>query len=446
MREMKSSGIEWIGKVPKSWDVEKLKYSFEKHFGGAWGLSAGQGETDSICVRVADFNYPHLSVNYNDNMTIRSYDNKVIESFSIVDGDILLEKSGGGEQTPVGRSVLHKGKNAMCANFIECLRPNEDNDSRFLNYWLYSSYQNGYSKRNIKQTTGIQNLDITALLSETIAVPVIDEQIAIADYLDEKCADIDKIIATKKKTNELLKERRQSIITEAVTKGLNPNAEMKDSGIDWIGKIPVSWNVERLIGYFKFGKGLSITKNDLSEDGVSVISYGQIHSKNNSFSKVENELIRYVSKDYLNANSASLVKKGDFIFADTSEDVDGSGNFVYIDDDYEMFAGYHTVILKSKISRDNRYYAYLFQTNAWRSQIRSIVSGVKLFSITQGILKGTTLLVPNVEEQVEIANNLDNICTEIDRLIKSNNKTIEKLQEYRKSLIYEAVTGKIEIN
>lgn len=436
MREMKSSGIEWIGQVPKSWDVEKLKYSFEKHFGGAWGLSAGQGETDSICVRVADFNYPHLSVNYNDNMTIRSYDNKVIESFSIVDGDILLEKSGGGEQTPVGRSVLHKGKNAMCANFIECLRPNEDNDSRFLNYWLYSSYQNGYSKRNIKQTTGIQNLDITALLSETIAVPVIDEQIAIADYLDEKCADIDKIIATKKKTNELLKERRQSIITETVTKGLNPNVEMKDSGIDWIGEIPRSWIVIRLKHLGDTIIGLTYSPTDIVDNGTLVL-----RSSNIKDGKLINADNVYVNKEIPEKLKA---KKGDILLCSRNGSKSLIGKNSVITDEFvgSSFGAFMTIFR----SKYNHYLKYVFNSSLFDYYLGTFLT-TTINQLTTGNLDSIIVPLPSEEKEMkEIESYIESKYNEIDKLIESNNKTIEKLQEYRKSLIYEAVTGKIEIN
>lgn len=436
MREMKSSGIEWIGQVPKSWDVEKLKYSFEKHFGGAWGLSAGQGETDSICVRVADFNYPHLSVNYNDNMTIRSYDNKVIESFSIVDGDILLEKSGGGEQTPVGRSVLHKGKNAMCANFIECLRPNEDNDSRFLNYWLYSSYQNGYSKRNIKQTTGIQNLDITALLSETIAVPVIDEQIAIADYLDEKCADIDKIIATKKKTNELLKERRQSIITEAVTKGLNPNVEMKDSGIEWIGYVPNNWSVKKIKHNFTVLSGATpkTSINEYWEGDIPWITPADYKTED-VYIDSTNKKITFQG---LNSCATSIIPKNNLIFSKRAPVGLVAINSISLCTNQGCLA----CVSNNEVS--TKYYYYCM--SVFTDEFEMFACGTTFKEISYDAFVNFVLPCPELEEQMQIADYLDEKCDEINKLIESNNKTIEKLQEYRKSIIFEAVTGKTEID
>ena len=446
MRKMKDSGIEWIGKIPESWSVRRIKFTLDSHSGGAWGSNEGEEERNAICVRVADFDYSQLLVNLHDKMTVRSYPDKIIRESSIQNGDILLEKSGGGEVTPVGRSVLfNSDEKMMCANFIEMLRTNDHYDSRFLNYWLSAAYVNGLSKRNVKQTTGIQNLDVAAFLSERIASPEVEAQTLIADYLDKKCAEIDALIKAKKKTNALLKEQRQSIIYEAVRKGIDPDAPMKDSGIEWIGKIPESWEVRRVRSEFSFGKGLSITKSDLKEKGVRVISYGQIHSKTNIGTTVKEEMIRFVDEEFLNTNSSSLTEKGDIVFADTSEDLLGCGNCVYIDTDEPIFAGYHTIIARPNERKNAKYYSYLFSTDAWRSQIRSKVSGVKLFSITQAMLRDGLIVLPCEKDMNDVVDLLDEQCATIDKIIAANNTTIEQLKEYRKSVIFEAVTGKVKI-
>ena len=120
--------------------------------------------------------------------------------------------------------------------------------------------------------------------------------------------------------------------------------EMKDSGVEWIGEIPEDWEIRNIKYLFSFGKGLNITKENLKEQGVAVINYGQIHSKLNLFYKISDDLIRFVDESYLKTGNLSLVNQGDFIFADTSEDVQGCGNFIYIDGQQTLFAGYHTII------------------------------------------------------------------------------------------------------
>lgn len=213
-----------------------------------------------------------------------------------------------------------------------------------------------------------------------------------------------------------------------------------DSGSEWIGQIPNEWNIVPLKSMFTLSKGLSITKEDLVEDGAPVISYGQVHSKTNSGVGVDDGLIKYVSDTYLQSNSECLVYKGGFIFADTSEDLEGCGNCAYIDTDYPIFAGYHTIILRSRSANNNKYFAYLFKTDAWRTQIRSVLTEVKVFSISQKVLKEVWLIVPPENEQKVITEYLDGRCAVIDEAIKRSKVIIYKLIEYRKSVITHAVT------
>lgn len=216
--------------------------------------------------------------------------------------------------------------------------------------------------------------------------------------------------------------------------------EMKDSGIEWIEKIPCNWNTNRMKYLFSFGKGLSITKENLIEEGLPVVSYGQIHSKKNNGVAIQEELLRYVSDNYRILFPLSQVYQYDFVFADTSEDYDGCGNFAYKRDDSLLFGGYHVVIAHSMIKTDKRYFAYLFRTDCWRKQIREKVSGVKVFSITQKTISNASVIVPPFEEQISIANYLDSKCGEIDALSADIQTEIDTLEEYKKSVITEAVT------
>lgn len=225
---------------------------------------------------------------------------------------------------------------------------------------------------------------------------------------------------------------------------MRPEIEMKDSGVEWIKHIPENWNSMPLKRYFQFGKGLPITKADLTETGEKVISYGQIHAKFNTGVSVDDKLVRFVSSDYKLTNANSLCSKGDIIVADTSEDKEGCGNAVYIDCDEEIFAGYHTIILKS--TKNNKYLAYLFQSDSWRDQIRTRVQGVKLFSITQKILNQCTIILPPLSEQQAIANYLDKTCSKIDEIIAEAKASIDEYKELRESVISNATTRGIKKN
>ena len=162
---------------------------------------------------------------------------------------------------------------------------------------------------------------------------------------------------------------------------------MKDSGVEWIGEIPQDWEVVTLKKCCELCKGLPITKADLIENGSPVISYGQIHSKINKWSRISEALIRYVDDSYKFSNPLAIAQEGNIIFADTSEDYEGIGNCIYVDLPQGIFAGYHTIIVKPFDFEHPKYLAFLFQTDCWRSQLRSIASGIKVFSVTQKMLK-----------------------------------------------------------
>lgn len=222
-------------------------------------------------------------------------------------------------------------------------------------------------------------------------------------------------------------------------------SEYKDSGVQWLGEIPKGWECVPFKSIFEIGKGLSITKADLVEDGVKVISYGQIHCKSNKFSYVVPELVRHVSTSYLDY-SQCLANKEDFLIADTSEDVEGAGNFVRIDIQDTLFAGYHTILAKNKKSQNGPYLAYLMQSNLWKSQIWVQVHGVKLYSITKGILTQTKFLLPPLSEQHSIVSFLDSKCSKIDEWISKKQKEVELLGEAKQRIIADAVTRGLNPN
>lgn len=220
--------------------------------------------------------------------------------------------------------------------------------------------------------------------------------------------------------------------------------KMKDSGVEWIDTIPENWKVVPMKALFSFGKGLPITKDNLTDAGIPVISYGQIHARWNSGVTTHKDLFRFVDAFYLETNAQSLVKKGDFIMADTSEDREGCGNCAYIDTDDVIFAGYHTIILHSLSQSENKYLAYLFLTDSWRSQIRKVVSGVKLFSVSRRILGSCSVIVP--DNASEIVKFLDKQCAGVNALISNVQAQIEKLKAYKQSLITEVVTKGLDPN
>ena len=275
-----------------------------------------------------------------------------------------------------------------------------------------------------------------------IPLPPLKEQKLIFDFLTNRTSKIDQLISNQEKQIEKLKEYRQAIITKAVTKGLDPNAPMKDSGAEWIGEIPEAWKVYPLKSMFSFGKGLPITKENLVSTGEKVISYGQLHAKYNISISLVPEMFRFVSNSYLQSNPECIVNRGDFIMADTSEDREGTCDFVRINSSDLIFAGYHSIILRANNPLYSEYFAYLFLSDYWRDQFRRQVGGVKLFSLTKKMLSTGSVILPPEEDLYEIVSYLNSITFPISQVIDKKTSKIRCLEDYKKSLIYEYVTGK----
>jgi len=205
------SGIEWYGEIPAHWKVDRLKWTVTDCRNGVWG-SEPDGAEDIPCVRVADFDRVRYRVAL-DEPTLRAVSSRELNGRVLHAGDLLLEKSGGGEQQPVGAVVLYDhDTEAVCSNFIARMPVAADCVPRFLAYVHALLYANRINIRSIKQTTGIQNLDSSMYLNELVALPPEGEQRAIADFLDRETAKIDALVAKKRRLVELLEEKRTALI------------------------------------------------------------------------------------------------------------------------------------------------------------------------------------------------------------------------------------------
>ena len=434
------SGIDWLGEIPEHWEVKTLKYLIAK-------IIDNRGRTPII----EDTGIPMLEAKhingtntYNSNNFDKFISNESYKTFirdDIEENDILFVTVG-----TIGKAnLVNKNPNFVIAQNIIAFRPNNDINSRFfLNYLRSQEIKEAMNTTN--KNSILDSIKISDFIQVRVSIPQIEEQQQIANFLDKATAKIDTLIEKQTKQIELLEEKRQAVISHAVTKGINPNVPMKDSGVEWLGEIPEHWEVSKLRFLFSFSTGLNITKaNLIDEDGIPCVNYGEIHSKYGFQVNANKDSLKYVDKEYLITSKTSLLSEGDFVFADTSEDVKGSGNFTHVVGDSKIFAGYHTVIARLINNYNSRFFAYIFDSNIFRTQIQLSIKGVKVFSITQAILKNCSIWFPVIEEQQQIANYLDEKTSKIDILIEKSNKSIELLKEKRTALISAAVTGKIDV-
>lgn len=434
--EYKDSGVEWLGEIPESWELARLGTYFNERR-----------------TKVSDKDYAPLSVTKNG--IVPQLDSAAKSN----DGDNRkLVKKG---DFVINSRSDRKGSSGIAfedgsVSLINIVMKPEGIYPEYSNYLLKST---AFVEENYRIGHGIVADLWTTRYDEMknikVAIPSPQEQTAIANFLDDKTSKIDTAIAQKQKMIALLKERKQIMIQNAVTGkwsmvngkwGETPKKKMKDSGVEWIGEIPEEWEVMKFRFVFNLSKGLTITKQNLQDVGIPCVNYGEIHSKYGfDVDPLINDL-QCVDEGYLLSDPNSLLKRGDFIFADTSEDIEGSGNFTYLNSDEKTFAGYHTIIARTKFDINSRFLAYSFDSISFRNQIRKRMNGVKVYSITQSKLKETSVWLPSPIEQEQIVEYLDKACAKYDESITLQQSQIEKLKEYKATLIDGAVTGKIKVN
>ena len=437
MREMNDSGIEWIGLAPISWDYIAIKYLVKSRLGGSWGndVVADNDEYNRVCMRIADFDFIKLKFKENENYTIRRYSKQDIEAKTLCYGYLLIEKYGGGEKTPVGRVVVYRlsDKN-LYANFMERIRLNEKLCTfEFAKYFFYSLYSQGFTRFYYNQTTGIQNLNIERYFRE-IKVPLLPLNIQqqIADYLDTKCSEIDATAEDIQKEISLLEDYKKSVITEAVTKGLNPYAEMKDSGIKWLPKIPMHWKV--IPSKYLFANS-DIRRQTGDEQLTASQKYGIITQKD--YTAKENAQIVLATQGL---EKWKHVEPNDFIISLRS--FQGGLEMSEI----TGCITWHYVVLKAQKEVCHKYYKWLFKSARYINALQGTCNFIR---DGQDLRFSNFALVPLFElplaEQQQIADFLDSKCSEIDSLIADKKRQLDILADYKKSLIYEYVTGKKEV-
>ena len=427
-REMKDSGIEWIGKMPAEWNCHRMKRCIRDRASGAWGNEPCSDDGDIICLRVADFDYGKLRFKDTDDndLTIRNYDKHIIDSLMLQKDDILIEKSGGGEKTPVGRTVIFdKEYPALFANFMDRLRVSEYVISGWMQYVLVTFYKNDYTRNYIKQTTGIQNLDLTTMLAnEKMPVPTIMEQERIVAYLDAECSNIDAVIEQTRASIEEYKKLKQAVITQAVTKGIRPGRQMKDSGIEWIGEIAEQFEVIKLkylcdiLDQYRS----PITADQRNQEAEVLYDY---YGASGAIDKIDgytiDDHVMLIGEDGANLRMRNLP---------LMYEVDG-----------KAWINNHAHILKPKQGTD--FYYLLFVLEAL--DINVYITGSAQPKLSQDNLKRILVPIPSLSEQCEIAEYIKKKTTEINVLIEQKEKSLLELNSYKKSLIYEYVTGKKEV-
>lgn len=437
MRKMKDSGVEWIGEIPLEWVVMPMRTIIYQNDGGIWGDDPSGNENDEYVLRsteqTVDGKWCIIEPAKRD---LSSIVNK--EYYRCRKGDLLITKSSGSD-LHIGKTTIVDAEvesiNCYYSNFIQRVRPKDKYNARLLWYLYNSSIVREQFVYMQNSTSGIGNLNSTYINAVKVAMPDRKEQDLIVDFLDFKCSKIDEIVKKRESIIKKLKDYKVSIITEAVTKGLDMAADMKTGLVEWIECCPNHWETYRVANLYE-----QTSESGLEELPILTVSINTGVS-DRELADDEKDRVFIRSED---RTKYKRVRPGDLVYNMMRA---WQGAFGAVRVDGMVSPAYVTCRPKSGVKIDTRYIEYLLRTPIAIEEMHRYSHGIADFRLRLywPEFKNIRLCLPPLEEQKEIADYIDEKTQRIDITIKKQEETIARLQEYKKSLIYEVVTGKKEV-
>lgn len=437
--EYKDSGVEWLGEVPSHWEIDRLKWSLTICKNGVWGDDPAGDENDIPCVRVADFDRVRLLVGA-EVPTIRNVRPEQLEGRVLRKGDLVLEKSGGGEQQSVGCVVLYAGDGpATCSNFVARMEVAPGMVPSFWRYVHAAAYSFGLPVASIKQNTGIQNLDQSQYLDERAPFPPGVEQSAIATFLDRETGKIDALVAEQEKLIELSKEKRQAVISHAITKGLDPTVPMKDSGIEWLGEVPAHWDVSRVKHLCSHVVDCLHTTPTYDGD----LEYPAIRTADLDRGVLLLDQARLVSREVYEERIQRLCPvAGDILY---SREGERFGMAALVPEGVDLCLGQRMMLFRVNQMADAAFTMWLLNSDTVYKQVLEKVGGSTSPHVNISDIINFHVPLPPFDEQLKIAEHIAMATSSVDNLTAEAQRAIGLLKERRTALISAAVTGKIDV-
>ena len=407
-REFKDSGIEWIGRIPKEWKTCRLKDCANLVLGKMLMSTPPSGQSDKYTLEhyLKSKNIGWLELLLDNGVDEMWFSEEEKKNYLLNDGDIVMNEGG-----DIGKISIWHEQSYPCyiQNSVHKIVPQKTVHNVFLQYALYLASFKGYLQSIVNQIS-IAHLTKEKLQNTPIIFPPLPEQERIADYLDKKCSEIDKLIALQEQMIAQLTDYKQSVITEAVTKGLNSDAQLVPSDIDWIGDVPEEWMVSKAKYFVTINNG----SDPKREGNIPVYGSGATSFK--------------TCGEYKEGPTVLIGRKGATLHIPHFIE----GKYWNVDTAFDV---------KTKGNMDLKYYFYL----AICFDYKYYISQTTLPGMAQSSYYNMSIPIPPLPEQRSIATYLDSKCSEIDSLIAIKQQKIETLKDYKKSVIYEAVTGKTVI-
>lgn len=415
----------WFSVLPAHWDETKIKYFCLDVINGATPSTSNDRYWDGDIAWIASGKCHDCIINSESKfITKEGYDNS---STRLIPKNTALVALTGATCAQSGFLTIPSCTNQSIVAYIN--HPKKM-DSKFIFYMIQGNRQQYLIHQIGGAQAGINVEDCKNIISP---IPPLAEQTAIAEYLDKKCGSIDKVIATQERRIEMLGELKQSIITEAVTRGINPNAPLKDSGIDWIGKIPEHWEAIPLKFTGSFGNGLTYHPEDVVEsDGILVLRSSNIQDDVLDF---EDTVFVKSCPEFL------MVRPGDIIICSRNGSASLVGKCAMVEE--EINATFGAFMMRYRPYQNPKFGFYLLQ--AALKMYKGLYSTTTINQLTMGVIAQIHVAIPPIAEQTAIAEYLDRKCARIDSAIAKAKREVELLREFKQSVITGAVTGKIKV-
>ena len=430
MREMKDSGIEWIGEIPKTWKVYPALYAFSE---------IRTRNTDGAITNALKFFNGTIIPKTNFDADNDDYVAETITNYTVVNPDtIMINGLNLNYDLKSLRVGLVKETGVITSAYLALCPDTSRIIPKFATY-LFKGYETKMAFHNmgagIRKTLGFKEFK-----RQPVLLPSLEEQTRIADFLDGECAKIDAVIEQTRASIEEYKKLKQSVITEAVTKGIRGDRPMKDSGIEWIGEIPSEWEV--IISRFVIDN-IGDVDHYMPESVDTGFPYIMTGDLKESLSDINFGKCKKISSgDYVTLSQKIHPMKGDVIFARYAT----IGTVCYVDCDTECVVSYSCVTVQpSKDKLNGKYLFYYFKSQTFQEEVQQYITSNTQANVGIEAMYRSKIVVPQIDEQKEIVEYLDNKSIEIDKLIESKEQLLTELETYKKSIIFEYVTGKKEV-
>jgi type I restriction enzyme S subunit len=434
----KDSGVDWLGEIPTHWEVKKLKHIANFRLSNVDKHTRTNEKEVKLC-NYTDVYYQKF-ITENIKFMVATATEEQIKNFTLEKGDVLITKDS---ETPddiaVPAYVSQSLTNVICGYHLAHIKP----VSIYGKYLFYAFQSTIIASQFHISATGITRYGIgkSDIANSLFLIPPIAEQEKIVKFLDRKCEEVERAIELKQRLITLLDEQKSIVINQAVTKGLNPNAPMKDSGIDWLGDIPAHWELKKLKHIVNFRLSNVDKHIRLNEKEVKLCNYTDVY-----YQKFITENINFMVATATEEQIKNFsLEKGDVLITKDSETPDDIAVPAYVSEPLtNVICGYHLAHIKP-VSIQGKYLFYGFQSKIIASQFHISATGITRYGIGKSDIANSLFLIPPIEEQEKIVKYLEQKTAEIEELKEKTLQQIEKLKEFKQILIAEAVTGKIKV-